>query len=127
MGIAEVLEDPLHAIIYLAFILVACALFSKTWIEVSGSSAKDVAKQLKDQQMVMKGHRESSMIHELNRYIPTAAAFGGMCIGALTVMADFMGAIGSGTGILLAVTIIYQYFEIFMKENVRDSALSFLS
>merc|ERR1712195_351683 len=56
-SIAEVLEDPLHAIIYLAFILVACALFSKTWIEVSGSSAKDVAKQLRDQQMVMKGHR----------------------------------------------------------------------
>merc|ERR1711918_204959 len=101
--------DPLHAIIYLAFILVACAVFSKTWIEVSGSSAKDVAKQLKDQQMVMKGHRESSMIHELNRYIPTAAAFGGMCICALTVMADFIGSIGSGTGILLAVTIIYQY------------------
>jgi preprotein translocase subunit SecY len=24
-----------------------------------------------------------------------------------------MGAIGSGTGILLAVTIIYQYFELF--------------
>lgn len=46
------------------------------------------------------------------RYIPTAAAFGGMCIGALTIIADFMGAIGSGTGILLAVTIIYQYFEV---------------
>ena len=26
--------------------------------------------------MVMRGHRETSMIHELNRYIPTAAAFG---------------------------------------------------
>lgn len=50
------------------------------------------------------------------RYIPTAAAFGGMCIGALTIIADFMGAIGSGTGILLAVTIIYQYFETYEKE-----------
>jgi hypothetical protein len=35
-----------------------------------------------------------------------------MCIGALTIVADFMGAIGSGTGILLAVTIIYQYYEV---------------
>ena len=59
-SIAEVLEDPLHAVVYLAFILVACAMFSKTWIEVSGSSAKDVAKQLRDQQMVMKGHRDSA-------------------------------------------------------------------
>lgn len=50
-----------------------------------------VAKQLKEQQMVMRGHREKSMIHELNRYIPTAAAFGGLCIGALSVLADFLG------------------------------------
>jgi len=123
-SISEVFEDPLHAIVYLAFILIACALFSKTWIEVSGCSAKDVAKQLRDSQLVMKGHRDSSLAKELNRYIPTAAAFGGMCIGALTVIADFMGAIGSGTGILLAVTTIYQYFEMFVKENGQDNALS---
>lgn len=53
----------------------------------------------------------------MNRYIPTAAAFGGMCIGALTIIADFLGAIGSGTGILLAVTIIYQYYEMLAKEK----------
>jgi len=116
-SLADILLDPFHAVFYIAFVLTACALFSKTWIEVSGSSAKDVAKQLKDQQMVMVGYRESSMIKQLNRYIPTAAAFGGLCIGALSVLADFMGAIGSGTGILLAVTIIYQYFEIFVKEQ----------
>jgi len=50
----------------------------------------------------LQGHRDttSSLKKELNRYIPTAAAFGGMCIGALTIIADFMGAIGSGTGTL---------------------------
>jgi len=113
----EMLGDPFHALFYLTFVLTSCALFSKTWIEVSGSSAKDVAKQLRDQQMVMRGHRDTSLVKELQRYIPTAAAFGGLCIGALSVLADFMGAIGSGTGILLAVTIIYQYFEAFMKEQ----------
>jgi SecY len=71
--------------------------------------------------MVMRGHRETSMIHELNRYIPTAAAFGGLCIGALSVLADFMGAIGSGTGILLAVTIIYQ---VSMFKNLFVSPLT---
>ena len=39
----------------------------------------------------MSGHRETSMVKELNRYIPTAAAFGGLCIGALSVLADFLG------------------------------------
>jgi len=116
-GFGHLLEDPLHGLFYITFVLTTCALFSKTWIEVSGSSAKDVARQLRDQQMVMKGHRDSSLKHELNRYIPTAAAFGGLCIGALSILADFLGAIGSGTGILLAVTIIYQYFEIFAKEQ----------
>ena len=53
-------------------------------------------------------YRETSLLSVLNTYIPTAAALGGMCIGALTVVADFLGAIGSGTGILLAVTIVYQ-------------------
>jgi protein transport protein SEC61 subunit alpha len=115
-----ILNDPFHAVFYIVFILTACALFSKTWIEVSGSSAKDVAKQLRDQQLVMKGHRDKSIVQTLNRYIPTAAAFGGMCIGALTVLADFLGAIGSGTGILLAVTIIYQYYEMFTKEQSRN-------
>lgn len=122
----RVVEDPVHAVLYIIFMLGSCAFFSKTWIEVSGSSAKDVAKQLKEQQMVMRGHRDKSMIHELNRYIPTAAAFGGLCIGALSVLADFLGAIGSGTGILLAVTIIYQYFEIFVKEQTDMGGINTL-
>ncbi|CAN6816980.1 unnamed protein product [Brassica oleracea] len=70
--------------------------------------------------MVMLGHRVSNLQKELNRYIPTAAAFGGVCIGALTDLADFMGAMGSGTGILLDVTIIYQYFETFEKETASE-------
>ncbi|KAI3466766.1 hypothetical protein Pfo_023429 [Paulownia fortunei] len=93
--LADMAENPFHALFYILFMLSACALFSKTWIEVSGSSAKDVAKQLKEQQMVMPGHQDSNLQKELNCYIPTAATFGGMCIGALTVLADFMGAIGS--------------------------------
>ena len=72
---------------------------------------------------LMQGHRDTvqSLKKELNRYIPIAAAFGGMCIGALTIVADFMGAIGSGTGILLAVTIIYQYFETYEKEKAQGA------
>lgn len=52
--IAEIARDPIHAIFYFIFILASCALFSKTWIEVSGSSPKDVAKQLRDQQLILK-------------------------------------------------------------------------
>jgi len=119
----DVFGDPIHALFYMSFVIISCALFSRTWIDVSGSSSRDVAKQLKDQQMMMPGFRDSDMERQLNRYIPTAAAFGGACIVALTVVADFLGAIGSGTGILLAVTIIYQYFEIVYKEKEQGNAL----
>eukprot|EP01006_Ploeotia_vitrea_P020785 TRINITY_DN53087_c0_g1_i1.p1 TRINITY_DN53087_c0_g1~~TRINITY_DN53087_c0_g1_i1.p1 ORF type:complete len:472 (+),score=-36.48 TRINITY_DN53087_c0_g1_i1:149-1564(+) len=118
----DILNDPLHVIFYIIFIMSTCALFAKTWIEVSGQSPKDIAKQLRDQDMVLKGNRGTSTIHELNRYIPAAAAFGGMCIGLLTIVADFSGAIGSGTGILLAITTIYSYYEIFSKENIDPNA-----
>ncbi|KAK0422082.1 hypothetical protein QR680_007353 [Steinernema hermaphroditum] len=120
----QMLTEPMHCIIYIVFMLGTCAFFSQAWIDVSGSSAKDVAKQLKENQMMICGHRDKSVAHVLNRYIPTAAAFGGLCIGALSVTADFMGAIGSGTGILLAVTTIYQYFEIFVKEQQGMGSLT---
>ena len=107
----DIQKDPIHAIIYTVFVLSSCAFFSRIWIDVSGSSARDVARQLLDQDLVIDGQRDESIVRILNKYIPTAAAFGGVCIGALSIFADFMGAIGSGTGILLAVTIIYQYFE----------------
>lgn len=119
-SLADLVYDPIHGVVYITFIISACGLFSRTWIDVSGSSPRDVAKQLRDQGLVVQGFRDSSMISVLNRYIPTAATFGGMCIGLLSVFADFMGAIGSGTGILLAVTIIHQYFETFAKETVAQ-------
>lgn len=78
---ADIWNDPIHAVFYVTFVLSSCALFSKTWIEVSGQSPRDVAKQLRDQQMTFQGHRDTSLLTTLNRYIPTAAAFGGMCIG----------------------------------------------
>ena len=68
-SLMEVAANPLHAIFYIIFMLSACALFSKTWIEISGSSANDVAKQLKEQQMFIQGHRDTqaSLKKELNR------------------------------------------------------------
>jgi len=119
----DIWDDPIHAVFYMTFVIGSCALFSKAWIDVSGTSARDVAKQLKDQQMMMQGYRDTEMHKVLNRYIPTAACFGGACIGALTIVADFLGAIGSGTGILLAVTIIYQYFEMIYKEKEQGSSM----
>ncbi|KAG9413225.1 Protein transport protein Sec61 subunit alpha [Aphanomyces cochlioides] len=120
---AAILYDPIRAIVYVAFVLGSCAFFANVWTEVSGSASRDIARQLRDQQMVMKGHRDTSVVHVLNRYIPVAATFGGVAVGALVIISDFLGAIGSGTGVLLAVTIIYQYFEAFAREQTDLQSL----
>ena len=36
----HILEDPFHAVMYIIFMLGSCAFFSKTWIDVSGSSGQ---------------------------------------------------------------------------------------
>ncbi|GJV79189.1 UBX domain-containing protein 1 [Tanacetum coccineum] len=101
VGLADMAANPFHALFYLVFMLTTCALFSKTWIEVFGSSARDVAKQLKHEHVGttngdawpsrLKPAEGTEPIHPNNGYI------GRMCIVALTVLTDFMGAIGSCT------------------------------
>lgn len=61
------------------------------------------------------------MVKKLAGTINIAAAAGGLCMGTLVVFGDFMGVIGGGAGILLAVTIIYQYVEMISKEKQRGA------
>ena len=61
--------------------------------------------------MISGSSKDSSLYKQLNKLIPIAAIFGGMCIGFLSVLSDLLGTIGSGTGMLLVVNIIYGYFE----------------
>ena len=124
--LVDFLRDPLHSLFYILFILISCGLFAKTWVELSGKSARDIARNLRENNYFLEGIRESeeNIYEQLNRTIPAAATLGGMSIGALTIFADFMGAIGSGTGILLAVTIIYEYFEDFKKDETQKRIAS---
>jgi hypothetical protein len=53
----------------------------------------------------------------LKKKIKTAAALGGMALALLSVSADLLGAIGSGGGVLMAVTIICDMGVRARKEN----------
>lgn len=37
--LSNVFTDPFHSVFYLTFILMSCAIFSKAWMEVSGSAS----------------------------------------------------------------------------------------
>lgn len=90
-SLLAMLHDPFHAVFYLMFTLTACAIFGKTWTEVSGTSVRDVARQMRENGVIIKGCRDTATARVLGRYIPIAAALGGVCIGVLTVLADYLG------------------------------------
>ena len=48
---------------------------------------------------------------------------GGIGIGVLAVSADMLSALTSGTGILLLVMIIYQFYQQLAKESMEDFSL----
>merc|ERR1719361_2259611 len=48
-SLTEAAMDPVHTLIYIAYVLGSCSVFSTAWLEFSGSSAKDVAKNLRSQ------------------------------------------------------------------------------
>jgi preprotein translocase subunit SecY len=119
MGVGE---DPFRAIIYLGILIAFCAVFSLIWLEVGGLGPNKVAQQLMDSGMQIPGYRRSSKPIELilKRYIPVVTVLGGIIIALVAGIADFVGVFGSGTGILLAVGIIYQYYELLMRERAAE-------
>jgi preprotein translocase subunit SecY len=56
----------------------------------------------------------------LQRYIPVVTIIGAIIIGVIAASADFLGAFGSGTGILLTVGIIEQYYQILVQERITE-------
>jgi preprotein translocase SecY subunit len=121
-SLSVVLGDPIRAGVYMLIFVLACVFFAVTWVEVGGMDSKTVSKQLIDSGMQIEGFRRSgSTIRQiLDRYIPAVTVIGGITIGIIAAGADFLGAFGTGTGILLTVGIIQQYYEILVKERITE-------
>jgi preprotein translocase subunit SecY len=116
------LADPVRAGVYAFLLIIFCVFFAVTWVEVGGMDANTVAKQLLDSGMQIEGFRRSQIpIRQLLlRYIPVVTILGGIIVGVIAASADFLGAFGSGTGILLTVGIIEQYYQILVRERITE-------
>jgi preprotein translocase SecY subunit len=121
-NIENVIGEPLRAAAYLGIIVAFCAIFSLIWLEVGGLGPSKVAQQLMDSGMQIPGYRRSGRPIEaiLKRYIPVVTVLGGIIVGLVAGFSDFLGVFGSGTGILLSVGIIYQYYELLMRERAAE-------
>jgi preprotein translocase subunit SecY len=117
-----VAADPIRAVGYLGILIAFCAVFSMIWLEVGGLGPTKVAQQLMDSGMEIPGYRRCGKPIELilKRYIPVVTVLGGVFVGLIAGFSDWLGAYGSGTGILLSVGIIYQYYEILMRERAAE-------
>ncbi|MGB9023909.1 MAG: preprotein translocase subunit SecY [Candidatus Bathyarchaeia archaeon] len=121
-NLSGVMSDPIRAGVYAGLLILFCVFFAVTWVEVGGMDSNTVAKQLLDSGMQIEGFRRSQMpIRQLlQRYIPVVTVVGGIVVGVIAASADFLGAFGSGTGILLTVGIIEQYYQILVRERITE-------
>ena len=123
-GILTVLEDPLRAVVYTILLIAAAILFGLMWVEVSGMSPRDQAENLIKSGMNIPGLRLGSvktLERFLARYIYPLALLSSIVVGIIAASATILGVFGGGMGILLAVGIIYQYYQIIAYERALET------
>ncbi|MBI2184818.1 MAG: preprotein translocase subunit SecY [Thaumarchaeota archaeon] len=116
-------SEPIRTIMFIAFYVVFSIIFAKIWVEIGGLSPKEAAKGLIDANVMVPGFRRANISIEsiLERHIPALTIISGALIGLLGSAANLLGVFGSGTGILLAVGIIMNYYQILVKEHLETT------
>ena len=118
------LMNLMHVVIYFCVMVLGSILFAKFWISTTGMGPESVAKQIQRSGMQMPGFRRDPRILErvLERYIPTITILSGAIIGALAAFSDLVGTVGnaSGTGVLLAVSIMIHFYEAMGREQMME-------
>src|SRR3989344_2210389 len=123
--VAAVVNPPdiLQAvIIYLVIMVAGAVVFSIFWVQTSGMDARSQARQILNSGLQIPGFRRDERVLEriLKRYISPLTVMGAITVGFLASIADVMGALSRGTGILLAVMIIYKLYEDIAQQHMMD-------
>ena len=123
-NIVEFLRDPLRSLIYTCFVLVVCASLSRLYIMVTGENGAKLYRHFKAENLkVMNKDTDAEAIKLLNKYTSSSSILGGLCVGALTILAELLGALGGGTGLLLCASILTKFIENFFVENKRKAEM----
>jgi preprotein translocase subunit SecY len=117
-------QIALHVLVDAAFLIGGGIIFALFWIETTGMGAKPTAKKIFNSGMQIPGFRRNvgSIEKVMQRYIPKVTVIGGAFIGLLTLVASLMGTLGGagGTGLLLAVSIVYRLYEDIASEQMME-------
>ncbi len=111
-----------HAAAYIGFMMGGAIIFSVFWVQTSGMDARSQANQMMASGLQIPGFRRDPRVLEaiLKRYITPLTVMGGAAIGFLAASADLLGALSRGTGILLAVMIVYRLYEEIARDHMMD-------
>jgi preprotein translocase subunit SecY len=114
-----------HMISYTIYLVLGATLFSYLWVQTGGMDSNSQARQIINSGLQIPGFRKDQKIIEkiLDRYIIPLTIMGGIGIGLLASTADIFGALTSGTGILLMIMIIYQFYQQLARESMEDFSL----
>ncbi len=111
-----------QSLMYILFMIAGSIMFSIFWMKTSGMDAPSQAQQLASSGLQIPGFRRDPRVIEsiLSRYILPLTIMGGAAVGLLASLADITGALVRGTGILLAVMIIYRLYEEIAQQHALD-------
>ncbi len=114
--------DVWRSITYTLFMMAGSIMFAVFWVKTSGTDARSQANQIMSSGLQIPGFRRDPRVLELilARYIMPLTVMGGAAVGLLAAAADLMGALVRGTGILLAVMIIYKIYEEIAQQHAMD-------
>lgn len=112
----------LQALVYLLILMGGSVVFGIFWVQTAGLDARSQAKQMMSSGLQIPGFRKDQRILErlLDRYIGPLTVMGSLGIGFLAGIADLMGALSRGTGILLTVMIVYKLYEDIARQHLYD-------
>lgn len=114
----------LHVLVDAIMLIGGGIIFAIFWIETTGMGPKPTAKKIFNSGMQIPGFRRNigSIEKVMERYIPKVTVIGGAFIGFLTLVASLLGTIGgaTGTGLLLAVSIVYRLYEDIASEQMME-------
>lgn len=111
-----------QGLIYILLMMGGAVLFSIFWVQTANMDARSQARQIMASGLQIPGFRRDERVleHILSRYIWPLTIVGGASIGLLAAVADLTGSLANGTGILLAVMIVYKLYEEIAKQHMMD-------
>ncbi len=117
----------IHLLFYIIAFTGLCVVFGKFWVQMSGIDSEKIAQQIQDIGMQIPRWRQDGRIVKkvLDRFIPQLTIISSIAVGLLASGADLVGAIGSGTGILLTVGILYRFYEEIQRDQMSDMPQGF--